>query len=130
MLKRHTYTIKIPQIKLFGYHGCYDKEKKEGQEFEVGVQVVFSSRAKDFSCIRLEDCFDYTKIVLKVREIFSSKRCDTLEELTRDIGDKLFHAFNGKESVCLELIKVNIKKFKPKGMSVPYVEVECLTSSE
>ena len=77
MLKRHTYTIKIPQIKLFGYHGCYDKEKKEGQEFEVGVQVVFSSRAKDFSCIRLEDCFDYTKIVLKVREIFSSKRCDT-----------------------------------------------------
>ena len=130
MLKRHTYTIKIPQIKLFGYHGCYDKEKKEGQEFEIDVQVVFSSRAKDFSCIRLEDFFDYTKIALKVREIFSRKRCDTLEELTRNIGDKLFHALNRKESVSLELIKVNIKKFKPKGMSIPYVEVECLTSSE
>ena len=34
------YTIKKPQIKLFGYHGCYDKEKKEGQHFEINVKLI------------------------------------------------------------------------------------------
>ena len=43
MLKLETYTIKIPKLKLFGYHGCYDKEKNEGQEFEIDVKVVFKS---------------------------------------------------------------------------------------
>ena len=36
-----TYIVKIPKVKLFGYHGCYNKEKKEGQQFEISIKVVF-----------------------------------------------------------------------------------------
>ena len=117
-MKYNLYTIKIPQINLFGYHGCYDKEKKEGQEFEIDIEIVFK---KNIICNdwRLENNCDYAKIVSAVREIFQEKRCDMLEELARNIGNKLFRF----DDIDPELVKVNIKKFNPEGMSVPHVEV-------
>ena len=130
-MKMCRYTIRIPKLKLFGYHGCYDEEKKEGQEFEINIEVVFRPKnnflPKKLS--KLEDSFDYTKIALRVQEIFESKRCDMLEELARNIGDMLFESLqNWTGFLYTELIKVNIKKFNPEGMNISYVEVECVVS--
>ena len=33
-------------------------------------------------------------------------------------------------SVDTELVKVNIRKFNPEGMNVPYVEVGCVVSHD
>jgi len=122
-MKQNIYTIKIPQIKLFGYHGCYDKEKKEGQEFEIDVKVVFKKNVT-YNDWRLENSCDYTKIVSAIQRIFEEKRCDMLEELAKNIGNTLFRF----EWIDAKLVEVNIKKFNPKGMNVPYVEVGCVVS--
>ena len=61
-----------------------------------------------------------------VNKIFESKRCDMLEELVRNIGNMLFNA----EWIEAELVKVNIKKFNPEGMNIPYVEVGCIVSHD
>ena len=39
-MKDNTFIITIPKLKLFGYHGCYDKEKEEGQEFEINMRIT------------------------------------------------------------------------------------------
>ena len=31
--------IKINKLQLFGYHGVYDEEKKNGQDFEISLSV-------------------------------------------------------------------------------------------
>ena len=31
----------IPEIRLYGKHGCYDKEKKEGQLFKIAVFIKY-----------------------------------------------------------------------------------------
>ena len=117
-MKNNIYTIKIPQIKLFGYHGCYDKEKKEGQEFEIDIEIVFKKNTI-YDDWRLENNNDYAKIVSAVQLIFEQNRCDMLEELATNIGNKLFRF----DWIDAEEVKVNIKKFDPEGMNVPYVEV-------
>ena len=124
-MKQDTYTLKIPQIKLFGYHGCYDKEKKEGQEFEINIEVVFKRTIGSYSLVLHQNIFDYTKIVSAVKQVFEQKRCDMLEELTRNIGRVLFDLYYSKSTEA-ESVKVNIKKFNPEGMNIPYVEVGCV----
>ena len=124
-MKQDTYTVKIPQIKLFGYHGCYDKEKKEGQEFEINIEVVFKRTIGSYSLVLHQNIFDYTKIVSAVKQVFEQKRCDMLEELTRNIGRVLFDLYYSKSTEA-ESVKVNIKKFNPEGMNIPYVEVGCV----
>tara|TARA_Y100001970_G_C14005892_1_gene735822 strand:+ start:34 stop:432 length:399 start_codon:yes stop_codon:yes gene_type:complete len=124
-MKQDTYTLKIPQIKLFGYHGFYDKEKKEGQEFEINIEVVFKRTIGNYSLVLHQNIFDYTKIVSAVKQVFEQKRCDMLEELTRNIGRVLFDLYYSKSTEA-ESVKVNIKKFNPEGMNIPYVEVGCV----
>ena len=100
---RETFTIRVPQIKIFGYHGCYDKEKKEGQEFEVSVEIVF-----DREYMRdINDTCDYVEIVEKIRSTFKEKRCDILEEVARNIGNEL-RIYEPQ----VELVKVKIRKYK------------------
>ena len=38
----NTCAIRIPKLRLFGYHGCYDIEKTERQEFVIDMEVKFS----------------------------------------------------------------------------------------
>ena len=125
-----TYTIKIPQVKLFGYHGCYDKEKKEGQQFEINVKVVFlkNNLTMNDKIDSIDNTYDYVEIVKCVREVFDNHRYNLLEELAHDIGTVIYS--NNPIKACpVERVVVNIKKYKPEGMDVPYVEVEFKLSS-
>ena len=118
---RETFIIRVPQIKIFGYHGCYDKEKKEGQEFDVGVEIVLGREYYD-DMQDIKDTFDYTEIVEKIRSGFKEKRCDIIEELAKNIGNELLDYWPR-----VELVKVKIKKYNPQGMNIPYVEVEFIS---
>ena len=39
--------VKINRIKLFGYHGVYEQEKTNGQEFHISVEIKISSKYLD-----------------------------------------------------------------------------------
>ena len=87
---RETLTIRIPKIKLFGYHGCYDQEKKEGQEFEINMEIVLSIEypiSKNYPMVEdgLEAVFDYTKIVEAIKITFEGRRVNLLETLCEKI---------------------------------------------
>ena len=70
----NTNTFRIPKVKLFGYHGCYDEEKEKGQEFEVEFEivVVMDSLFEGFNSLR--DTIDYSKVESEIRRRFNIKR--------------------------------------------------------
>ena len=75
--------ININKIKLFGYHGVYEKEKKEGQNFEISISVKLEKLKKIKDEI---DCtVDYTEIIDKAITIFNSKRYNLMESLLSDM---------------------------------------------
>ena len=115
------YTIEIPEIKLYGKHGCYDKEKKEGQLFEIAVFIKylpqFNKDADGYD--NLEGHLNYSDVELLVSDIFHSKRYNLLESLSNDIAS---HIAN---KCLIEFVNVVIKKSNPEGMEVSCVKVGC-----
>ena len=67
----NTYTIRIPKLKLFGYHGCYEKEKKEGQEFEIDIEINFKDENQGWR--KLGDTIDYSDLYSIIKASFIIK---------------------------------------------------------
>ena len=149
---RETLTIRIPKIKLFGYHGCYDQEKKEGQEFEINMEIVLSIEypiSKNYPMVEdgLEAVFDYTKIVEAIKITFEGRRVNLLETLCEkiccipealreeekrrwdEIGEWDDVPQSWMHNYKLASVRTRIKKLNPLGMDIPYVEVEHIRDS-
>ena len=77
------YKYKINNLKLFGYHGVYDKEKKDGQYFLIDVEytVNYDNSILDDDLAKM---IDYKMICQDINECFV-KRCDLLETLISNI---------------------------------------------
>ena len=119
----NTYTIRIPKLKLFGYHGCYEKEKKEGQEFEIDVEINFKDENQ--GCQKLGDTIDYSDLCSIIKTSFNEKRFNLLEALVNHISYSIFKYLEYNDALLGVLFwKIKVRKFNPEGMDVPYVEVE------
>ena len=95
--------IRIKSIKIFGYHGVYDKEIKDGQYFYIDLIYSF-----DFKIDSMEDEIisvqDYTSIVQFLEKIFNKKRYNLMEKLVNDLILHLNNEFD------FEYIKLSISK--------------------
>ena len=139
-MKDNAFIITIPKLKLFGYHGCYDKEKEEGQEFEINMRITIQTKNIFYDEPDLKDSLDntldYTWIASQIENHFNRKRYNLLEELAYNIAQiptsiNVPERLNNPKSHLrdnIASVSVKIKKFNPEGMYVPYVEVECIKS--
>ena len=138
-----TYTIRIPKLKLFGYHGCYENERKEGQEFEIDIEIFTKLTKKTTDSHKfllenfdsLDNTIDYSAIVDVATEVFKAKKCNLLETLAYRISAVPFlltRQFAHMEVPVIEIdsVKVKIRKRNPIGMPVPYVELEVINNSD
>ena len=126
------YTIVIPRLKLFGYHGCYEKEKKDGQEFEVTMEVCIESNPiseYDIDLDRLEATIDYAKIENRIKKVFNDKKFNLLETLAVHISNIPYELATKKVSKSIFSVEVVIRKKAPIGMSAPYVELKYIKMS-
>ena len=57
------FTIKIPNIKIFGNHGCYRQEKNNGQEFDVSIKIFLERSISLRGNDTLDSTLDYVDIV-------------------------------------------------------------------
>ena len=126
------YTIVIPKLKLFGYHGCYKKEKKDGQEFEINMEICIEAdpiREYDAESDTLKNTIDYSKIENKIKQVFSDKKFNLLETLAVHISNIPYELATKKISKSIFSVEVIIRKKNPIGMSVPYVELKYIKLS-
>jgi len=100
---KFSYTIK--DLKLFGYHGVYNKEKKNGQFFLVNIffDVNYNCKLDD----NIDKVIDYTEICTDVASIFN-ERCDLLETLISNIKDFLEKKYDNL------VFEIQITKMMPK----------------
>jgi len=122
-MNKNIHMIKIPQLKLFGYHGCYDEEKEKGQTFEINMEIAINmSEARD----SLKEVLDYVSVINKIKKDFIDCKCDLLETLSANLSSIPFDLLKGmcEKDFRIEYVTVKVKKFSPKGMDVPYIQVE------
>ncbi len=99
--------ILIKDLKLFGYHGVREEEKKTGQNFLFNIKILLNK--DDFTCEdNIEKTLNYSEVIKLVKKINHSQRFDLLESLSQVIAEKIL-----KFSTLVEEVKVRVEKITP-----------------
>ena len=114
--------INLNNISLFGYHGVYNDEIENGQNFILNISVKL--KEKEASTDSIGDSVDYVEIIKVVKMVFNGKRYNLLESLASDIADKILSSFKVKS------ISVSVQKTEPPiDVNIGSVEVTLKRSS-
>jgi dihydroneopterin aldolase len=96
--------ITIKGIKGFGYHGVFDFERRDGQDFYVDIEVVLNlqeaSKSDD-----LEDSIDYGLLTTIAREEIEGEPVNLIERLAGKIADRIILQFPQSNSVSVTVHK-------------------------
>ena len=99
---------KLNNIKIYGYHGVYDNEIKDGQEFLINLSydLTYSDNAVSDA---LNDVLDYKNVYDSLINIFNKHRFNLLESLSVFICKELKRKYS-MNSISIEIIKKTPKK--------------------
>ena len=114
--------IRINNIQLFGYHGVGKKEKSDGQQFEIDVEVspIYDESISD----NLHKTVDYSLIYDEINNIFCQRKYNIIEYLANKIAISITDKFN------VDICKVVIRKPNaPINGNFDSVEVEVITNA-
>jgi len=97
-------TIHLHQIKLHAFHGLYKEEKRDGNDFELNLDIVFPAKEK---ILRLQQTIDYVEIfdIIKKRMAIPTP---LLETVAQDLA-QLIHEYDAR----IHSISITIKKLNP-----------------
>jgi 7,8-dihydroneopterin aldolase/epimerase/oxygenase len=105
--------IELYGLEVFGFHGAYEEEQRDGQLFLWDVQLDVGDRGADDD---LEQALDYTHVAAKIRELSDARRFNLLEALATSVTDALYAQF------APQRIKVRVRK-QPAGLGVEHSAV-------
>ena len=105
--------VELYGLEVFGYHGAYEEEQRNGQLFFFDVQLDVGDRGADDV---LANALDYTKVAGRIRELSDERRFDLLEALGTYIADTLFEEFAPAG------LKLRVRK-QPAGLGVEHSAV-------
>ena len=115
--RKNIMIIKINEMKLFGYHGLYDVEKENGQDFVINIAVELAYQAESYDSI--DSAVDYVEIAKIAKEIFNNDRYNLIETLAVEISNSLM------ENNKIDATTVSIKKVSPPiDLDLESIEVE------
>jgi len=105
--------IELHGLEVFGYHGAYEDEQRDGQLFLWDVQLDVGERGADDD---LQQALDYTHVAARIRELSDAHRFNLLEALATSVADALYERFAPKR------LKVRVRKH-PAGLGVEHSAV-------
>ena len=73
-------------IAVFGHHGVFDFERRDGQEFVIDLVLTVDTRPAAYSD-DLQDTVDYGTLVDEVRAAVENDPVDLIETLAQRIAD-------------------------------------------
>lgn len=111
-------TLTLKSLRFKGYHGYYEEEREQGNDFEV--DIIFSAdlrKAGDTD--QLEDTIDYQEVLAVIKNIMNGSPLKLIETLAKRIGDQLFDQFTSVAS-----LEVSVRKLTPPlDVETAYSEV-------
>ena len=105
--------IELHGLEVFGYHGAYEDEQRDGQLFLWDVQLDVGERGADDD---LQQALDYTHVAARIHELSDAHRFNLLEALATSVADALYEQFAPKR------LKVRVRKH-PAGLGVEHSAV-------
>jgi len=105
--------VELHGLEVFGRHGAYEEERRDGQLFLFDVQLDVGDRGADDV---LEHAIDYSKVASRIRELSDARRFDLLEALGTYVADALYQEFAPAR------LKLRVRK-QPAGLGVEHSAV-------
>lgn len=96
--------ITIKGIKSFGYHGVYEFERRDGQDFYVDIEVALNLQEASKSD-NLDDSIDYGLLTTIAREEIEGEPVNLIERLAGKIADRIILQFPQSRSVSVTVHK-------------------------
>ena len=107
--------VELRGVRLHGYHGAYEQERRDGQPFLYDVELEVGDRGADDL---LAEAVDYTEVAAAIREV-NEQRFDLLEALASTLADTLMERFRPAS------LRVRVRKpeARPAGFEVEFSAV-------
>jgi dihydroneopterin aldolase len=105
--------VELQGLEVFGHHGAYPEEQRDGQVFLFDVQLEVGDRGANDD---LAEAVDYTEVAAAIRELSAAQRFDLLEALATRTAELLYERFK-PEHVLLRVRK------RPAGLDVEHSAV-------
>jgi 7,8-dihydroneopterin aldolase/epimerase/oxygenase len=110
--------ITLKSLKFFGKHGYYDRERMDGNEFELDV-IAKGNFIKAIEGNRLDKTFNYEIAEEAARNVFSGSEEKLIETLCHKIGEQIF-----EKAPEIKKLKVSVRKMNPPIQSpAAYAEI-------
>ena len=111
--------IELVELRLHGYHGVNEDERRNGQlfVFDVRLEVPDGTGASD----RVEDTIDYREVAALVREVSDGRQFHLLEALAAALTEAMLERFPA-EAARVTVRKPEVKLGPPVGYSAVTVE--------
>ena len=85
-------SIKLSNIKLYGYHGVNDFERENGQFFLINLRLFLDLKKAGLSD-SLKDTVDYSRVYECIKDIIEGPSIKLLEKLADVVVDAIFETF-------------------------------------
>jgi dihydroneopterin aldolase len=116
--------ITIKDIKLVGFHGLYDDEKRDGVNLGFDIELFFENQINN-SNDNIDKTINYVEVIDIVKKINSSDNFDLLETLCYKILNEIMKLYNPLKAT------VKVRKFElPIDTPLEFVEVEMTKESD
>lgn len=109
--------IKLEDIEIYAYHGCYTEEQVAGNWFRVNVTLDTNMDVPSESDA-IEDALNYQQVGQIIQREMNQKS-HLLEHVCHRIMHELFHTFPQLEEATIEVSKMN----PPVGLKMKCVTV-------
>ena len=96
--------ISIKGIKGYGYHGVFDFEKKDGQDFFVDIEITIDLQEASKSD-RLTDSLDYSLLTAIAKYAIEKLQFDLIERLAGFIADSVKENFPQVKAIAVTVHK-------------------------
>ena len=112
-------SIKLSNIKLYGYHGVNDFERENGQIFLINLRLFLDLKKAGLSD-SLKDTVDYSRVYECIKDIIEGPSIKLLEKLADVVVDAIFETFPQVIglNVVIEIPNPPIKGSRIDGVSV------------
>ena len=119
-------TFKLKNIKLFGYHGVFNNEKTNGQNFEIDIEAIYTLKSNiSLANDDINSVINYSDVYKLVVKLFLDERYNLLESIANKISQSIINKYD------VEICKVAIRK--PNVLidgELDFVEVEIENQNE
>ena len=110
--------IIIKDIRLVGFHGLYDYEKKDGVNLGFDIELFFHNQINNNSD-DINKTINYVDVIDTVKRINSSGSFNLIETLCHNLLNEILELYKPLKAI------IRIRKFKlPIDTPLSFIEVE------